>query len=649
MSTPNVPLSEISIGSSSIGGHCGYCGSLDGTISLGSTASRLSPLDLESLFFAGWRRSGNYVYAIDNARSCCVAATIRLDAVAFESTKEQRKLVQKLNRYLRGEVTLERPSQVKSGVVPADVITATSTTAPKPLIVADVISDTLEDVLRAAVHLAFPMVNLDVNTPLVFRTKKTTTSTSLNSTTSSSSATVLSTRSDGGADFTSNAAFRLRAALKKKEVADNGSSSFELGEVATAIVNAFENTPMTAEITQGMRATASPSGHINIFFSTPLPSLLLPITLPSPPPLATPLPPPQTSAPPLSQHTWRVEEVPAIFDEASFLLYERYQIAVHGDAPGSVSRRQYERFLCDSPLIRVPVGWSGPHPDIEPNISFPTLPLGLKVSSNGAKLINSLETAAIAAWRTVGLESVPEALSTATTSTSPLPTAPLWLRGFGTSPTIDSVFPDLLNTNYTPISTGYGTAHHRYFLDNVLVAVAVVDITPHVLSSVYVFYDPLVSQSLPLGKLTALREIQWIQSVAASTQGRALRTYLLGYFIENCPKMKYKADYAPSEILCPVTHAGWVPAKKGAEMLKAAKRAPLVDAATVKTWEEKARLREAIMASALARTPFHAGKQILTIHEIKELAPKWFDDMMPSLKIFLQKIQGAAGKIIVGI
>ena len=66
-------LSEVIIPPPSVdaggGSHCGYCGSADGSVSYGTSATRLSPLDLESLFFAGWRRSGNYIYALDGARS----------------------------------------------------------------------------------------------------------------------------------------------------------------------------------------------------------------------------------------------------------------------------------------------------------------------------------------------------------------------------------------------------------------------------------------------------------------------------------------------------------------------------------------------------------------------------------------------------
>ena len=106
-----------------------------------------------------------------------------------------------------------------------------------------------------------------------------------------------------------------------------------------------------------------------------------------------------------------------------------------------------------------------------------------------------------------------------------------------------------------------GTFHQQYRINGVLIAVGVVDILPQALSSVYVFYDPDFCQNVaPLGKYTVLREIQWAQE-------HKLPYYYLGYYIESCVKMKYKADYAPSDLLCP-RHAVWVPAAQAQHMIR---------------------------------------------------------------------------------
>jgi arginyl-tRNA--protein-N-Asp/Glu arginylyltransferase len=98
-----------------------------------------------------------------------------------------------------------------------------------------------------------------------------------------------------------------------------------------------------------------------------------------------------------------------------------------------------------------------------------------------------------------------------------------------------------------------GTYHQLHRLDGRLVAVGVVDLLPSGLSSVYLFYDP-DCRDLVLGKYTALKEIQWCQE-------HELQNYYMGFYIHDCPKMRYKAEYSPSELLCSVTMT-WQPYDK---------------------------------------------------------------------------------------
>ena len=118
----------------------------------------------------------------------------------------------------------------------------------------------------------------------------------------------------------------------------------------------------------------------------------------------------------------------------------------------------------------------------------------------------------------------------------------------------------------------YGTYYQQYRLsteknvfDGPLIAVGVVDILPHCFSSVYAFYDPILSSSLELGKYTALREIEWVRR--ASQYRPSLHYYYLGYYIHSCPKMTYKAEYKPSELLCPF-NLKWVDFAVGKKRLE---------------------------------------------------------------------------------
>lgn len=110
-----------------------------------------------------------------------------------------------------------------------------------------------------------------------------------------------------------------------------------------------------------------------------------------------------------------------------------------------------------------------------------------------------------------------------------------------------------------------GTHHQLYRIDGRLVAVGVLDFLPSNLSSVYCFYDPSLKH-LALGKYTALREIQYCSEVNVPY-------YCMGFYIHSCPKMNYKGDYSPSELLCP-TSVNWFPLLNCKALLDAHKFTP---------------------------------------------------------------------------
>lgn len=107
-----------------------------------------------------------------------------------------------------------------------------------------------------------------------------------------------------------------------------------------------------------------------------------------------------------------------------------------------------------------------------------------------------------------------------------------------------------------------GCKHVLYRLDGQLIAFAVLDFLPTYvtivscgvacladlsgssLSSVYFVWDPDYSH-LALGKIGALREIAMARQLGK-------QSYLLGFYIHSCQKMRYKADYRPSDLLDPV-------------------------------------------------------------------------------------------------
>lgn len=79
------------------------------------------------------------------------------------------------------------------------------------------------------------------------------------------------------------------------------------------------------------------------------------------------------------------------------------------------------------------------------------------------------------------------------------------------------------------------------YLDGALVAVAVTDVLPDALSAIYTYFDP----SLPrrsLGVYSILHQIE-------ECHRRGLAHLYLGFWIEDAPKMRYKTDFRPVELL----------------------------------------------------------------------------------------------------
>ncbi|XP_058099649.1 arginyl-tRNA--protein transferase 1-like isoform X2 [Magnolia sinica] len=127
---------------------------------------------------------------------------------------------------------------------------------------------------------------------------------------------------------------------------------------------------------------------------------------------------------------------------------------------------------------------------------------------------------------------------------------------------------------------GFGSFHQQYVIDGQLVAVGVVDILPRCLSSKYLFWDPDLA-FLSLGNYSALQEINWVKETQAHCP--SLQYYYLGYYIHSCSKMRYKAAYRPSELLCPLRYQ-WVPFDTAKPLLDKKSYVVLSDFANLENW-----------------------------------------------------------------
>lgn len=82
-----------------------------------------------------------------------------------------------------------------------------------------------------------------------------------------------------------------------------------------------------------------------------------------------------------------------------------------------------------------------------------------------------------------------------------------------------------------------------YHLNGQLVCVSYVDALPGGLSDIYCFYDPDY-RHLSLGTWNVLTSIH-------EAQRRRLPHVYLGYYVEGCPSLQYKANFKPNQIRGP--------------------------------------------------------------------------------------------------
>ncbi|MCO5553098.1 hypothetical protein L7F22_006619 [Adiantum nelumboides] len=78
---------------------CGYCKSDAKTsVSYGLWAHSLSVYDYQELLDRGWRRSGMFLYKPEMNKTCCPAYTIRLRVDSFCASKEQNRVMHRMQR-----------------------------------------------------------------------------------------------------------------------------------------------------------------------------------------------------------------------------------------------------------------------------------------------------------------------------------------------------------------------------------------------------------------------------------------------------------------------------------------------------------------------------------------------------------------------
>ncbi|KAL7288840.1 hypothetical protein TKK_0016815 [Trichogramma kaykai] len=167
---------------------------------------------------------------------------------------------------------------------------------------------------------------------------------------------------------------------------------------------------------------------------------------------------------------------------------------------------------------------------------------------------------------------------------------------------IKSPLQDTMPENNLP--QGYGSFHEQYWYNGNLIAVAVLDILPFCISSVYFFYDPAYS-FLTLGTFSSLREVLLTQQL--NKYQPSLKYYYMGYYIHSCPKMRYKAKIKPAKLLCPESYT-WCDIDKCLPKLDVSKYSRLNEDLTVKDEDGNATADEVLILWNNKVLPFHIFK-----------------------------------------
>ncbi|XVE69398.1 hypothetical protein DITRI_Ditri09bG0149300 [Diplodiscus trichospermus] len=530
------------------GSSCGYCKSSGQTsISHGLWAYSLTVNDYQDHLDRGWRRCGCFLYKPEMERTCCPSYTIRLKASDFVPSKEQRRVYRRMQRFLDGTLEVRKPNEftddpntsehIGSSVHHTISSSAGDVSFSRGHKVEDKaeefmhhLSDQIDKVVHAYIAsgefpsgIQFPKAAVKKVTPAKRK---------------------LSVEGSGDLLYSCNIAFQIAATLRRKQSAEglqqlgmSRQSSEEndlnpkcIAEKLACSLNQLENI-------SGLSIRAC-SGHINFYSGANASSDgdARIVALPE-----------ESGSGSKSSCTNKSSEHP----QGQKRKLET-QIVALPEESGSESKSfcankssehpQGQKRKLDTQIVALPEeSGSGSKSSCANNSS--EHPQGQKRKLEIRLKRSSFDPEEYALYRRYQIKVHNETPDSVTENSYRmfLVDTPL----FFVSPSADGMVPPC----------GFGSFHQQYIIDGKLVAVGVIDILPRCLSSKYLFWDPDYA-FLSLGKYSALQEIGWVKENQACCA--SLQYYYLGYYIHSCSKMRYKAEYHPSELLCPLRYR-WVP------------------------------------------------------------------------------------------
>ncbi|CAL8470792.1 g10334 [Coccomyxa elongata] len=539
---------------------CGYCHSGE-TKSLGMVANQMTCEAYQDLCNRGWRRSGTWLYRplAEESTCTCVPHTIRLDVHKFLPSKAQKHIMRRFEKYLAGgpSQTKSEPPAPSTPPLLEDIPgphTAAEDAAPQAQALASKKQrqSSLEERKRKC-HLISPTPPAS---PLAADPALQNTAVASSAQVTSAAARVGCAINDAVRDligegilpeacypaaqvkkvlpkqrcilgpqavFTTAAAFPIAAAARHA----SGSSTMSPEHLAVLLAARFE----AAQAAEGHLLAESKAGHLN-FKTQPGTTCTAVLEQPHCSPLA------KASIEP--SHTSRR----GVHVDAG------YGNAREGDASKDTRHEPAESAETPSTDNRGSDAGPGPGSRAEQTRSrhFETRLVPMPAS----KADLAAEYLLYRRYQVLHHKDSPDEVKEST-----------FRRFLVDTPLVRRQAP--ARPDGQPPAWSFGSYHQQYWIDGELVAVAVLDVLPGCLSSVYFFWEPTLS-FLTLGKVSALQEIAFVQAAASTCP--SLHYYYMGYFIPSCSKMRYKAEFRPSDLLC--MHLGcWVPAERAVPALDA--------------------------------------------------------------------------------
>ncbi|KAJ3684682.1 hypothetical protein LUZ61_013846 [Rhynchospora tenuis] len=346
---------------------CDYCSSSSPSkISHGLWAYNLTSKDYQDLVDRGWRRSGCVVYKPEMDKTCCPQYTIRLKASDFNCSKDQDRVLKKMQRYLDGELDSkfdksyersksnllrEEPDKSSDYCKPSNTgqtSLVSITVPPKAIENQEKFISFLSDIIDGCINTFLVRIGLPLtgqNPKSVVRRVKPQMKRKLKG--------IVTKEED--LVYTCNVSFQITSYIKKVDSKINSLDSISPKIIAEELARTISSQNLSGSSIKAC------NGHLN-FHSEPKQETVVVESV------EKPVQPQETLKRDYDTHKKRrrleIRMKRSEFDPDEYVLYEKYQKLVHQDTEVSID--SYIKFLVDTPI-----------PFVEPDGSSRIPPCGL--------------------------------------------------------------------------------------------------------------------------------------------------------------------------------------------------------------------------------------------------------------------------------